>query len=84
MSANGETLPEGTSEVADVKGKGKGVQQPEMTMEDEEEDEESGEEEEEVSRETLGYGIAVADNFFSHSKPNLKKVTTLLPASNPH
>ena len=47
MSANGETLPQGTSEVTDVgKGKGKSTEQSDMMMEDDDEEEESAEEEE--------------------------------------
>lgn len=48
MSANGETVPQGTSEVPDTgKGKGKAVEQTEMMKEEDEEDdeEESGPEE---------------------------------------
>lgn len=47
MSANGEAVPQGTSEVTDIgKGKGKAVEQPDLAMDEDEEDEESGEEEE--------------------------------------
>lgn len=46
MSANGETVPEGTNEVTDKgKGKGKAVEQPEILEEDEESEEESAAEE---------------------------------------
>jgi hypothetical protein len=49
MSANGETVPQATSEVADVgKGKGKATEPAEVTMEDEEDDDEESAEEEEV------------------------------------
>ncbi|EXJ60700.1 hypothetical protein A1O7_04853 [Cladophialophora yegresii CBS 114405] len=47
MAANGETVPQGTSEVADVgKGKGKATEPAEITMEDDDDEEESAEEEE--------------------------------------
>lgn len=47
MSANGETVPQGTSEVTDTgKGKGKAVEQPDLAMDEDDDDEESGEEEE--------------------------------------
>lgn len=46
MSANGETQPQGISEVVDSgKGKGKAVDQPKVMEEDDESDEESGPEE---------------------------------------
>lgn len=45
MSANGETVPQGTSEITDSgKGKGKAVEQPQVAAE-EDSDEESGVEE---------------------------------------
>ncbi len=51
MSANGETLPQGTSEVTDIgKGKGKSTELPEVTMEDDDDEEESAEEDEVCSR----------------------------------
>ena len=50
MSANGETVPGGTSEVADLKGKGKGVEQSGIAMEDEDDEEDTGEEDEEVCK----------------------------------
>ena len=47
MSANGEIVPQGISEVTDVgKGKGKSTEQPDMIMDDDDDEEESAEEEE--------------------------------------
>ncbi|OCT52414.1 hypothetical protein CLCR_11420 [Cladophialophora carrionii] len=52
MSANGETVPQGTNEVTDVgKGKGKATEPAEITMEEEDDDEESAEEEEQAEPE---------------------------------
>lgn len=46
MSANGETVPQGTNEVTDKgKGKGKAVEQPDVMEEEEESEEESAAEE---------------------------------------
>ena len=77
MSANGESLPQGTNEVADVKGKGKGVEQPEVHMEDEEDDEETGEDEDEEVREHWNQHVVVTTDKPLDSNPNLKKVTQL-------
>ena len=74
MSANGETVPQGMSEVADLKGKGKGVDQHEITMEDDEEDEDTGEEDEEVRLIGSGMDLQLLVLTLLYSNPNLKKV----------
>jgi uncharacterized lipoprotein YbaY len=64
MSANGETVPQATSEVADVgKGKGKATEPAEVSMEDEEDDDEESAEEEEVhSRRKISLPPPITDS----------------------
>lgn len=68
MSANGETLPESTSEstsgVTDTgKGKGKAVEQPERTMEEDDDSEEESAAEEVLSKVYSLLWSANANNF---------------------
>ena len=57
MSANGETVPDSTSsEMNDIKGKGKGVAtEPEMTMEEDDDEEETADEDD-VSQTPQNHG----------------------------